>query len=556
MLAVIALIVLVIIGAVVYFIMQGPKGPAGLTEEGLKMAPATTQIFIASDLTALYDEAKGKELLMAFKDSKLFKNLAEEMKGESLDAEKDIFSWMKPQAVFALAPLDGKPSVFSDIESADGKTAPFKGFMLLGVRDDAAAKAGIEKMVAKGEKMKFKSEDYKGATIWTPEKGFEDGPTVGLKPGMFIMTLTNADMKMFLDGPPQNLGSSDAYKKAVAKVKHSEAAIGYVDLMGLIKGAPTSEITEPEVKKLVEGLRTLVIGTGKDGKDLVSEAVLTIDPATAGKLAPIFFKPSFGIDMKSAEYYPQDTELYGAVNLKMIWTMVYDAMGEFPQAAQMRDLPAMQLKQGGIDLQKQILDPLTGELGYSVEGYSKMLADQIESVSNGQEPDPGQSMNAMAQMPVVLTLGLANKATIEDLINKQIPEPARAQFQKEDYKGVTIYGIQGQFFYAMTDDFMLIGINKADGVMKKMIDAKKDGKNITKLPGYAKILSMLGSEKPVYLAYVDVAKIYGEAGNDIAKEDPGMGKFLQLLVADYQGSFQAGALRNDGIYMSTIMTGK
>lgn len=554
MLAVIALIVLVVIGAVIYFVMNKPK-VGGLMEEGLKMAPDTTQIYIAGDLSSMYTAEQQQELVAALKDSQIFKKMSEEMKSEDLDLDKELMSWVKPAFVLSMAPLDGKPSVFTDIENADNKKAPFKGFLLLGVRDDAAAKASIEKMTGKG-KIKFKNETYKGATIWTPEKGFEDGPTLTLAPGMFMLTLTIEDAKATLDHPAKNLSSADVYKTAMAKIKHQDGMVMFADLTGLLKAAKTSEIPEPEVKKLVEGLRTIAGGAGKDGKDLVSEVFISIDPAQAGKLAPIFFKPSFGIDMKSAEYFPADSEFYGSVNLKMVWTMIYDAMGEFPDYKQARDMPAQGLAQSGIDLQKDILDALTGELAYSITGYSKMFASQLESISSGMEPDPNQSVQELAQMPVVLALGLANKATLEGLINKQIPEPARAQFQKTDYNGVTIYGVQGQFFYGFTDDFMLVGINKAEDQMKKMIDAKKSGKNLKSLPGFGRMMGMLGSEKPIYFAYMDLNKVYGEAGNDLSKEDPGMGKALQLMSKAYPSSWQAGCLRNDGLYMGAIMMGQ
>lgn len=557
MLAVIAVIVLVIIAAVVYFIMNKPKA-SGLMAEGLKMAPATTQIFFAADLGSMYDEKTQQEMIAAFKDSKMFKSLAEEMKAENLDIDADVLSWVKPEMVIAAFPLDGKPSIFSDPESS-GDAPPFGGFMVVGVRDDAKAKAGVEKLMTKaGEKIKFKTEDYKGAKIWTPEKGVEDGPTLALAPGKLILGIKDTDVKGALDGAAQSLGSAPGYTNAMKSIKHQSGMIFYGDLQGMLKAAE-SEMKDapPEVKKLVDGLRTIAGGTGKDGKDLVSDFMLSIDPAVSGKLASFIFKPAYGIDMKSAEYYPADTELYGSLNLKMIWQMAYDIMGEFPETAPMRDYPAQALQQQGIDFQKDLLDPLTGELGYSIQGYSKMLSSQLQSISSGNlNPDPSAQMQELATMPVVLTLGLANKAKLEELINKQIPEPARAMFQKQEHNGVTIYGIQGQFFYALTEDFMLVGINKADDVMKKMIDAKKDGKNIKSLPGYGRLMGQLGSEKPVYLAYVDAAKIYGQAGNDIAKDDPGMAKFLQLMFRDYTSSWQAGTLRADGLFMSGVLMGK
>ncbi len=555
MMAIIAIIALVVIGAVVYMLMKpGGKKPGGIMETGLKMAPATSQVFVAMDFAPVYDEAKQKELLDAFKQTQVFKTMAGELKSEGLNLEEEILSWVKPSMALALAPLEGKPSIFTDIENS--KVPPFTGFLLVGVRDDAKAKESIEKLMGKA-KIKFKNEDHKGAKLWIPEKGVEDGPTIALAPGMLIVGIKDTDVKAALDGPSANLAGAANYKAAMSKIRHQDVVVMYGDLQGMIKGAEAALKEIPpeaaELKKLVEGIRYLAAGAGTDGKDLVSEIMVSIDPAASGKLASLIFKPSYGIFIKSAELYPAESEMYGSVNLKMVWQMIYDCMGEFPETAQLRDMPAQQMSMGGIDLQKNILDPLTGELAYSVDGYGKVFSQSLEQVSQGEQPDPADQMEMLQEMPVVLALGLANKAEIEGLINKNIPEPVRATFKKEEHNGVTIYNVEGQFYYAMTEDFMLIGINEASEAMKKMIDAKKSGKNIKSLPGFGRVIGMLGPDKPVYFQYMDIKKVYGEAGNELAKSDPGMAKLLQL-AGDYQGTWQAGALRADGFYMVSVTT--
>lgn len=570
-LIVLALLILVVLGAAGWYLMRGRLGAqAGMTEHAAKMAPANTQVFLAFDLDhAGIGQDQQVQFLSTLIKSKEVQAFNQELKDKfGLTLEQDFLTWVTASGALFMAPAEGQQSLAQGLEQAKGDVPPFRMLFVLKVRDEKQCQASLEKVQQKASEesgTKYKTEDANGATLHLPEKAGE-APAWTVFKGHLFVGFTAEDLKLGVaPAGGSSLADAPGYKEALSKVKHHDGVVGYVDLQGIMKGVPMTEIGSPDTEKLLGAMRFAILGAGEEGNQTVSEWLLSVDQANAGPLGPKVFSASHNIAMTSAELYPKDADFYAALNLRMIYDIAYEIAGAFEEGKQARDTPAQFLSQQGIDFQKDILGMLTGELSYSAKNMGKIQAMQIEQVSSGGQQDPSAAMAAFQQVPLMFTLGLKDKAAMDRLLGK---DPRIGMMMSalpaSEFEGVTIRTNppdQGapaeQFAFAITDKELIVGVTGAKKSIEAAISARKTNENLKSIPGYAKALSLAGSDnKAVGILFQDIGRVYADAAKELkagGKASPEIVDAVDQLSKLYGHSWSVIAMRADGLYsVSTV----
>ena len=232
--------------------------------------------------------------------------------------------------------------------------------------------------------------------------------------------------------------------------------------------------------------------------------------------------------MKSLAMVPADTEMFFALNLKMIWQMVYDVMGSSPEGRMMREAPAMQLAQQKIDLQKDIIDALTGEIAVSLPNYSKVAEAQFGGL--GKDASPAASMAAMQQLKAVILLPLARRGRHR--------RASRQTVHRAHPLGTLERGLQGNYD---SQPGRHVRVRHPRGHARRsacrMAARRVRGSSTDPAPhpsplirGGAGSTPLLGGSKPVFVSFTDTARVYGTAAKAIEATDPGTAKLLRLMA--------------------------
>lgn len=573
-LVVLALLILVVLGAAGWYVMQGRFGGQGsMTEAAARMAPANTQVFLAMDLDrAGISQLKQLEIIGTLLKSKEVQAFNEELKAKfGLTLEQDFLTWVTASGALFLAPAEGQQSLAQALQQAkDDGPPPFRALLVLKVRDEKQAQASLEKIQQKASEQggtAYKTEDFQGATLHLPAKVGE-GPAWAVHKGHLFVGFAAEDLKLGVATGTASLADAPGYKAALSKVKHHDGVVGYVDLEGGLKGVPLNEMGSPEAEQLVGAMRFLILGAGKEGNQTVSEWLLSVDPAKAGPLGSKVFSPSHNIALDSAELYPKDADFYFSLNLRMLYDIAYEIAGTFAQGKDARDMPKQFLGQQGIDFDKDVLGMLTGEISYSAKNMGRIQALQIEQISSGGTQDPTATMTAFQQVPLMFTLGIKDKASFDSLMGK-VPQLGMmmSALPSSDVEGVTVRtnpASQGtpadQFGFAVTDKEVVVAVNSAKASIEAAVKARKSQENLKALPGYSRILGMAGTDgKAVGVLYQDLGRVYGDAAKELktsGKASPEIVQVIEQLSKLYGASWSAVAMRADGLYnVSTLELG-
>jgi hypothetical protein len=517
------------------------------------MAPDTSQVFVAFDGKKMGLSATTQlEALTALREAKGFQELQKQVREKlGLELESDILAAIEPQVSFFIAPEEGKASFLTDIEKS-GSPPPFRVCLLLGLRDQEKASKALAAIETKTG-VAYGMETHAGVTLHAPATTGK-GPAWAINDGVLLVGAATADLKLSIDRGKKtgkSLSDSRRYQEALARVQHKGVMLAYADLQGMLTGDLLQKIEQKDAREMVGALRVLVAGMAVEGKDLLSEGQITIDPKAGGTLATELFKPEYGIEMRSLAMVPADTEMFFALNLKMLWQMTYDVMGHSPEGRMMREAPAMQAQQQQIDLQKDVIDALTGEIAVSFPNYSQVAAAQFPGL--GKEATPAASMAALQQLKALVLLPLAHRAKIDALLGKPVMAPMLASLSSEDYKGTTIRSQGALFGYAIHSDTLLVGVNDDGKQIRGIIDGTPAGKSLATHPGRTRLDTLLAGSKPIFMSFADTARVYGTAARGLEAKDPGTARLLGLM-ARMGSTWQAWTLRKDGVYFYGVTT--
>lgn len=564
-LVVLVLLVLVVVGAVAWYLLKGGAPGAGMTEAAARMAPANTQVFMAFDMErAGLSESQQSQLFGTLLKSKELQAFNEELKQNlGMTLEQDFLTWLTSSGALIMAPAEGKQSLAEGVEQADSDVPPFRFLAVLRVRDEKKAIESLEKVQQKASSengVTYTTEDVNGATLHLPAKPGE-GPAWTVHKGHLYLGFTADDLKLGVaPAAGQTLVDQPGYKEALGKVKRHDGLVLYADLQGILKGSPVAGMQAPDAEKLLSAMRYVIVGSGQSGNEVMTEWLLVVDPAAAGPLGPKVFSPAHNMAFQSAELYPKASDAYFALNLRMVWDILYEVAGAFPEGREARDMPANYLRAQGIDFQKDILDMLSGELSYTARNMGKIQAAQLESLGQGRPQDPQATVAAFQQVPLMLALGLKDKAALDRLLGKN-PQVnmMMGQLPATQVEGVTVRSApagpgapEGAFAFAITDKEILIAINDGKKSIETALQGRKAKESVASLPGYNKVLGLLDSDNKAFLiAFQDMSKVYSDAATELkasGRTSPEFAQALEQLSTIYGTSWTAAAVRADGIY--------
>lgn len=135
----------------------------------------------------------------------------------------------------------------------------------------------------------------------------------------------------------------------------------------------------------------------------------------------------------------------------------------------------------GVDLDKDIIDNLAGELSYAIE-LDQFLQSVMQSRGGKQAP-----------YPLVVATKLKDKAKFEETLGKmiaKIPVP----LTKEEVDGATFHKLpQGAGTLGVYNDFFVLATGQGADRLKVILENKMDeAKSLANDPGYKKIAGKIG----------------------------------------------------------------
>lgn len=179
--AVVAILIAALLGTVVWFAAQRPAGaPAYLPADTaayaeLRLDLTGGQADRAADFLGHFPGFADRATLEAKLDDALDR-LVGEMTERRYSYTGDLKPWFNGQLALALA-------VPPDEEAAEPGSAEPEALWVIGVRDRAAARTVVERVLAEGEEAErpaYRTEEYRGATIWSREPGAPRAEPPGL----------------------------------------------------------------------------------------------------------------------------------------------------------------------------------------------------------------------------------------------------------------------------------------------------------------------------------------------------------------------------------------
>ena len=294
------------------------------------------------------------------------------------------------------------------------------------------------------------------------------------------------------------------------------------------------------------------------GNDLITDARLVWNKETAGPLGQAITAVDQKIAYQYASLVPSTANFIYALNIKSLWNISTKIMALYPSQAGTQGMIEQRLKPLGLDLDKDILQNITGEL-------SLLLAWP----SGQQSATPGASLTDVMQYFSGLTensslmLGLQNAQAFQPVLQKALG-PILLQAQAETYQGYQItHG--GAFAFSFLDKALLVG-TKADAI-KKTIDAIKAKQVLEEKESLKKLSKQIDTQSaftqvyidyPAYLDFVmnlssaDLQKQKGsEAQQDVTQAE--LNKYLETAKKLYGDALMSFSVQPDGLQMRAAL---
>jgi hypothetical protein len=249
-------------------------------------------------------------------------------------------------------------------------------------------------------------------------------------------------------------------------------------------GAKSQPEKNPEAEKLLKAFKGFGLGITQKGGNFIGTGYMGIDKASESELvkAMMAFKPTVG-DPSSLALFPKDTSYYGATDVKLIYSVLMKFAESQPNGKQQMETGKEQFKtQMGIDLDKDIIDNLAGEIAYTID-FADLMKSQMGGPSMGRKPPP-----------IIIAIKAKDKAKIAGVIDT-LTKKAGPMLQKSEHAGVSVYNLpQNSGSFTMFEDFFILGIGEGGSKIPIIIDNKMDkSKGLTAAEGYGLIKSKFNS---------------------------------------------------------------
>jgi len=368
--AIIAIIlILIIIGGLAYFFLFKKK-PAKGPELGtnLEIVPQKCAMFMQVDFSKIDDQEMKDEMWKKVKDSKVFKEATENLKEENINLEEDVLSWIGDQITvsFIEPPQPAQPGSMSRDSSND------HFIMVIGIKDKAKAEEKLKELREKGT-TKFTEEKYEGVSIWNPDK--EKVPSIAIVKGMMVLGNKPEDVKKSIDTANKknpSIKENKDFTSVLEKLPARSAFLMYMNMAEIVaaNANQAQQIPQnPEAEKLQKSMKGFGFGVALKKGDIVGQGFIGLDKNSESGLVQGFYaaKPTMG-SPESVKLFPKDTTYYNAFDAKVMYRAFMKLSEGMPGGtAKIEENKEQMKKTMGIDLDKDIVENLSGEMAISLD---------------------------------------------------------------------------------------------------------------------------------------------------------------------------------------------
>ena len=468
---IIVVILIVIIGVILFFSMQ-KKGPE--LGKVMEILPQECAMLMQMDLDKAEDKNIREELWNKLKENEEFqKSLKDLETKEQINFEEDVMSWIGNQVTMSFL------SMPSDMGKPGMKSQPENIVMVFSVKDMAKAKEKIKKLTGENAKI----EKY-GETDMIVDTGKKKSVVAFVK-GMFVVTDNVDTMKKVIDtaaGKNKTIKDNAALMSAIKKLPPKSVGMMYLDF-GPIAEASIAKMNKRSGdkkanemgEKFLKAIKAMAMGFGFEKGNIVASGFVAMDKNSDSIIVKTLMetKPSLG-DPKSLKLYPKDDSYYGATDIKYIYELIMKVAEQRPNGKQQIETGMEQFKtQFDVDIQKDILDNLSGELAYTLD-FAQLIQSQMRGRGSKEPP------------PIVASLLVKDKAKMKAVIDKLTSGKLGQMLSKSDKNGVTVYTVQGgPVAFTLYEDFFILGLGKGVGKIDTILENKMDeGKSLASKDGY------------------------------------------------------------------------
>ncbi len=537
---VIVVILIVIIGVIVFFATQKTGPELGKVMEIL---PHDCAMLMQMDLDKADDPNLRDELWTKLKENPEFKKSLKDLEGkENIDLEEDIMSWMGNQVTvtFVEMPGDMKPG---DKPSADAMAMAFT------VKDLDKAKAKVKELSGENSK----TEKYGDTDMIISA---DDESVMAFVKGMFVVSGSVDTMKQVIDtagGKGKALKDNKEVALALTKLPPKSVGLFYMDFAPIMEAAMEGMGQGPEnemAEEFLKAMKYMAMGFGIEKENIVASGFVAIDKNSNSVIVKSMMQTKANLgDPKSLKLYPSDVSYYGAIDIKYIYEIVMKIVETQEGGIDQVNTAMEQFKeQTGVDLQKDIIDNLSGELAYTMD-FAELMQSQMRGRGSSQEPPP-----------VVLSLLVKDKAKMQEVMDKLTGTFGEMFLTKRDKDGITVYDLpENSGSFVLYEDFFILGIGKGSAKLNTLMDNKMDeAKSLASREGYKLIkpkinnntisVAMMQFEK--ILPMLEMAKAMG------ASQDPKSAAAMNTMIEyikKYGELWSTSEVTSDGFKFDMII---
>lgn len=383
------IIILIIIAGLAYFFL-GKKGPGG-GQKGPELGalqeilPEKCAMFMQVDMSQLEDKTLKEKMWTKLKESEGFKEQVEKLQKDSgINLEEDILSWVGDQITISFFTTPEPP----DAPTTKRDTSKDSFVVVVEVKKGSEKKAEdkIKELMTK-EGDKYTQEKYSEVNIWVPKD--PESPDIAFLKGYLVLGNSTDDIKKCVDtsnkkGP--SIKDNKDFQKAMKYLPPKPVGSFYMNMQEAIAASKDKlpPQANPEAEKIQKALMGMGVGIAQKNGDWIGSGYMGVDKASdsafiQGLLAS---KPGMGVP-ESVKLFPKDTAFYGAFDAKVIYNIFMKVAEKSGGTAQIEQGKEQMKQQMGVDLDKDIIENLSGEMAYALD-FQEFIASMMGGAGNRQ----------------------------------------------------------------------------------------------------------------------------------------------------------------------------
>lgn len=564
--AVIAVVAIVVVAVGLYMsgIIKLPGGQKGLSVSEVKtLLPQNTQAFLLGESNETLDTKQQTDMI-----DQIFKMIDEndlkKMKDKTgIDLTPEfVKSFSSIEVAAGLWPKkhDSLVEAIEAIDSKKDKTA--LGFLaMLTYSGGEPLNDLIDKANAanKEPSSKWEKQDFENGFIYTIKGNAE--VAVYVRDRQLLVASSIDDLKAAFDrrsSGSANFSENALYQKAIKKAKTGQVSGLFIDVQSnlmsaLEKNNPAKYAKLPvEVKSLLGAMEYVYSSSTFESskKSIWTQTLIHVDRSKSGPIGEVLFSDKKRDGFFASSVTSDKNSVLFSIALGNLWNDIYGIMEAMPLLQPMKDMPAMRLQSLGVDLQKDILDVLSGELSVALD-FSELYKGAYD------EFDPAAVLQEKVKSNGAVYLGIKDQAKAKELLLKSAGSmsPAATEYKSTTIHSIAMLGVS----YAFVKDFLIV--SGSDQVIKDTIDQIELGQVLSKKPIFTRQDS--GMTNPYMMSYFDM-KAYMEGVNLMLESEKKkasnkdlemLSKLLKVYIASMPSSDSRSVVGTspDGIVMDGYM---